>query len=238
MVKKKKTAETSKTIATNVVNMLKKEFGDTSAFFLDDSENNTVLDVTDWVPTGSSLLDLVISNRPYGGVPAGKIIEIYGLESTGKSMLGAHILRETQKKGGIGVYIDNEHSSDSRFLQAIGVDIKNLIVGQTNTIEECFEFLETMVNIVREKDNNTLVTIVVDSIAGMPTKDELSGSFSVEGYGGSPKAKFLGLAMRRITGMISKQRICCVFINQLRDKLGCIHPETTEVVFRKLIKYL
>ena len=165
------------------------------------------------------MLDLAISNRPHGGFPVGRITEITGLEASGKSLLAAHALAETQKKGGLGVYIDTEAASSAEFLQAIGVDLKSMLYVPLETIEEIFETIETIVENVRKSDKDRLVTIIVDSIMGASTKIEMAAEYDKDGYATS-KSIILSKAMRKVTNWIARERICLIFTNQLRTKLG------------------
>jgi len=151
------------------------------AYFLDGAQQ-TPTDITDWVSTGSTLLDLAISNRPDGGLAAGRITEINGLEGTGKSLIGAHALASTQKKGGLAVYIDTESAVSAEFLQSIGVDTKNMMYIHLETVEDIFDAIETIVTKVRESDNDKLVTILVDSLAAASTKVEMDADFDKDGW--------------------------------------------------------
>jgi len=198
-----------------------------TAHFLND-ETFAATDVVDWVSTGSSMLDIRISNRPNGGLPVGKIVEIMGLEASGKSALSAHIIKETQKKGGIGIYIDTESALDRQFVTAIGVDLSKMLYLQIETIEDVFETIERLIKKVRESDKDKIVTIVVDTIMGVSTKKEIAGDYDKEGWA-TDKAIIISRAMRKITNMIGKEKILLVFDNQLRTKLGISFgdPHTT-----------
>ena len=207
---------------------LNKQFKDMKvAYFLDGSDN-TPTDIKDFVSTGSTMLDLAISNKPNGGVAVGRITEINGLESSGKSLLGAHILAETQKKGGVAVYIDTETSVSTEFLGAIGIDVESMLYLHLETVEDIFSAIEEIVAKVRESDKNRLVTILVDSLAGATTKVELEADFDKDGWA-TAKAIIISKAMRKITQMIGREKIALVFANQLRQKLGVMFgdPWTT-----------
>ena len=197
------------------------------AYFLDGAQQ-TPTDITDWVSTGSTLLDLAISNRPNGGLAAGRITEINGLEGTGKSLIGAHALASTQKKGGLAVYIDTESAVSAEFLQSIGVDTKNMMYIHLETVEDIFDAIETIVTKVRESDNDKLVTILVDSLAAASTKVEMDADFDKDGWATS-KAIVLSKAMRKITQLTARQKVCLIFTNQLRQKMGVMFgdPWTT-----------
>ena len=207
---------------------LNKKFkGSKVAYFLDGSDQ-TPTDVDDFISTGSDMLDLAISNRPNGGIAVGRITEINGLESSGKSLLGAHLLAETQKKGGVAVYIDTETSVSREFLQAIGVDIGSMLYLHTETVEDIFEIIESIVVKIRESNKDRLVTILVDSLAAASTKVEMEADYDKDGWATS-KAIVISKAMRKITQMIGREKVALVFTNQLRQKLGVMFgdPWTT-----------
>jgi recombination protein RecA len=191
------------------------------AYFLTDDGGDAPTNVKDWLSTGNALLDVAISNRPYGGLPVGRIAEITGLEQSGKSLLSAHLLAETQKKGGVAVLIDTETAVNREFLEAIGVDISKLLYVSVDTVEGIFEACETIIEKVRTGDKNRLVTIVVDSVAAASTKKELEADYDKDGYA-TDKAIIISKAMRKITNMIGRQSICLVFTNQLRQKMNAM----------------
>ena len=188
------------------------------AYFLDGSES-TPTDLTEWISTGSSLLDLAISNRPNGGIPVGRITELTGLEASGKSLLAAHLLANTQEKGGLAVYIDTENAMNEDFLRAIGIDLEKMLYIQLEAIEDIFDVIENIITKVKESDKNKLVTIVVDSVAAATTKVEQAADYEKDGWATS-KAIILSKAMRKITQMIGRERVALIFTNQLRVKLG------------------
>ena len=150
-------------LASVLADSLNKKFKDYKvAYFLDGSED-TPTDLTEWISTGSSMLDLAIANRPNGGIPVGRITEITGLEGSGKSLIAAHILAETQKKGGLAVYIDTENAMNEEFLRCIGINVNDMLYIQLETVEDIFEIIENIITKVRESDKDRLVSIVVDS---------------------------------------------------------------------------
>ena len=156
-------------LANVIADELNKQFKHQKvAYFLDEGSNPT--DVTDWISTGSTMLDLAISNKPDGGVAVGKITELNGLEGSGKSLIGFHLLASTQRKGGVAVYIDTESAVSPEFLQAIGVDTTSMLYVHLETVEEIFDTIETIVTKIRESDKDKLVTILVDSLAAASTK--------------------------------------------------------------------
>ena len=215
-------------LASSLADNLNKQFKDTKvAYFLDGSDT-TPTDIKDFVSTGSTLLNLAISNKPNGGIAVGRITEINGLESSGKSLIGAHILAETQRKKGVAVYMDTETSVSREFLEAIGIDVGNMLYIHLETIEDIFEAIEQIVVKIRESDKDRLVTILVDSLAAATTKVELEADFEKDGWATS-KAIIISKAMRKITQMIGRQKIALVFTNQLRQKLGVMFgdPWTT-----------
>ena len=223
MAKKKSKSknELEDALANTLADSINKQFKGQAlktAFFLagdEDSPSN----VTEWISSGCDALDIAISNRPNGGFPVGRITEITGLEASGKSLLAAHTLAETQKKGGLAVYIDTESATSSEFLTAIGADLKTMLYVPLETVEEIFETIETIVDGVRKSDKDRLVTIVVDSIMGASTKIELAAEYDKDGYATS-KSIILSKAMRKVTNWIARERICLIFTNQLRVKMG------------------
>ena len=197
------------------------------AYFLDGSDS-TPTDIKEFISTGSSILDLAISNRPNGGIAVGRITEINGLESSGKSLIGTHILAETQKKGGLAVYIDTETSVSREWLETIGIDVQNLLYLHVETVEDIFECIENIITKIRESDRDRLVTILVDSLAAASTKVEMEADFDKDGWA-TAKAIVISKAMRKITQMVGRERVALVFTNQLRQKLGVMFgdPWTT-----------
>ena len=198
------------------------------AYFLDDDSADAPTNVKDWLSTGNAMLDVAISNRPYGGLPVGRITEITGLEQSGKSLLSAHLLAETQRKGGVAVLIDTETAVSREFLEAIGVDITKLLYVSVDTVEGIFEACETIIEQVRKGDKDRLVTIVVDSVAAASSKKEMEADYDKDGYA-TDKAIIISKAMRKITNMIGRQSIALVFTNQLRQKMNAMFgdPWTT-----------
>ena len=189
------------------------------AFFLDNNDSPT--NVEGWVSTGASMLDVAISNRPYGGLPVGRITEITGLEQSGKSLVSAHLLAETQKLGGIAVLIDTENAVSREFLEAIGVDTTKLLYVTAETVEQCFEYTETIIEKVRVSSKDRYVTIVVDSVAAASTEKEMEADYGKDGYA-TDKAIIISKAMRKITNLIGRQKITLVFTNQLRQKMNAM----------------
>ena len=215
-------------LAGVLADTLNKQFKDMKVAYFLDGTDTTPTDIKDFVSTGSTMLDLAISNKPNCCVAVGRITELNGFESSGKSLLGAHILAETQKKGGVAVYIDTETSVSTEFLGAIGVNVDSMLYLHLETIEDIFSAIEEIVAKVRESDKDRLVTILVDSLAAATTKVELEADFDKDGWA-TAKAIIISKAMRKITQMIGRQKIALVFTNQLRQKLGVMFgdPWTT-----------
>ncbi len=215
-------------LAGVLADTINKQFKDMKVAYFLDGTDTTPTDIKDFVSTGSTMLDLAISNKPNGGIAVGRITELNGLESSGKSLLGAHMLAETQKKGGVAVYIDTETAVSTEFLSAIGVDVESMLYLHLETVEDIFHAIEEIVAKVRESDKDRLVTILVDSLAAASTNVEMEADFDKDGWATS-KAIIISKAMRKITQMIGRQQIALVFTNQLRQKLGVMFgdPWTT-----------
>lgn len=181
-------------------------------------------DIVEWIPTSNPILDLIISNRKNGGLPVGRISEISGMESSGKSLLIGHLIVETQKKGGVAVLIDTEQAISREYMTAIGVDLSKLIYISTSLIEEVFESVEKIIEIVRKKSPDILISIFIDSIMGATNKVENAADYDKDGYA-TQKAIIISKAMRKINQVIGKQRIALIMTNQLRDKMGVMFGE-------------
>jgi len=215
-------------LADVIADELNKQFKTHQVAYFLGSNKNSPTDVKEWISTGSSILDIAISNKPNGGIGVGKITELNGLEGSGKSLVGAHVLANTQKKGGMAVYIDTESSVSQEFLEAIGVDISKMLYIQLETVEDLFEAIEHIITKIRESDKDRIVTILVDSLAAASTKIEMEADFDKDGWS-TAKAIIISKAMRKITQMIARQKVALVFTNQLRQKLGVMFgdPWTT-----------
>jgi len=190
------------------------------AFFLD-GEEATPTDLTTFISTGNDILDLAISNRPNGGIAVGRITELTGLEASGKSLVGAALIANTQKRGGVAVLIDTENAVNEEFFEAVGIDMKKLVYNQADTVEDIFDNIVNIIEKVRSSNgkNDKLVTIVVDSVAAASTKAELAADFDKDGYA-TGKAIIISKAMRKITNLLGRQNIALVFTNQLRLKMN------------------
>lgn len=205
-------------LLANELNKANKD-GGKIAYFLDEQENPA--EISDWISTGSSILDLAISNRPRGGLPVGKMVEFNGLEGTGKSLVSAHVVADTQKKGGIAVVIDTENAAAPEFWKSLGVDLSKLLYVQCETVEDIFEKMEQMIGIVRKSNKDRILTIIVDSVAAASTKVELESDHGKDGFA-TGKSIIISKAMRKITNMIGKQKVLTVFTNQLRQNLNAM----------------
>ena len=194
---------------------IEKQFGKGSVMKLGDKGNS--LDV-ETVPTGSLSLDIALG---LGGVPKGRIVEIYGPESSGKTTVTLHMVAEVQKRGGIAGFIDAEHALDPAYAASIGVDIDNLYISQPDNGEQAMEITETMVR------SGAVDIIVVDSVAALVPKSEIDGEMGDSHVG--LQARLMSQALRKLTAVISKSNCIVVFINQLREKIGIMfgNPETT-----------
>jgi len=222
---KKSKAEQADELATalgeSIREGLNKKFKHTNykvAYFLD-GDTDSPSEVKGWVGSGSSMLDLAIANRPGGGFPVGRITEITGLEASGKSLLAAHALADTQKQGGLAVYIDTENAVSREFLEAIGLDLEKMLYVPLDTIEDIFEAIESIIESVRKSSKDRLVTIVVDSVMGASTKIEQADDYDKAGWATS-KAIILSKGMRKITNLLGRQKVALLFTNQLRSRLG------------------
>ena len=205
-------------LLANELNKANKD-GGKIAYFLDEQENPA--EISDWISTGSSILDLAISNRPHGGLPVGKMVEFNGLEGTGKSLVSAHVVADTQKKGGIAVVIDTENAAAPEFWKSLGVDLSKLLYVQCETVEDIFEKMEQMIGIVRKSNKDRILTIIVDSVAAASTKVELESDHGKDGYA-TGKSIIISKAMRKITTMIGRQKVLTVFTNQLRQNINAM----------------
>ena len=176
-----------------------------------------VIDVES-IPTGSIGIDLALG---VGGLPKGRVVEIYGPESSGKTTLTLHAIAEAQKQGGIAAFIDAEHAFDRFYAEKLGVDIENLLISQPDCGEQALEIAD---NLIR---SSAIDILVIDSVAALTPKSEIEGEMGESKMG--LQARLMSQALRKMTGTISKSGCVCIFINQLRDKIGVMFgsPETT-----------
>lgn len=189
------------------------------AFFLNEADAPS--DLNEFVSTGSALLNIAATDRIDGGFPVGRISEVMGLEGTGKSLIACHAIADTQRKGGLAVFIDTENAVSKEFMTTLGVDIHKLVYAPIECIEDVFEAMETIITQVRTKSQNRLVTIIVDSVAAATTKIEQAADFERDGYA-TTKALVMSKGLRKITNLIGRERICVIFTNQLRENPGAM----------------
>ena len=210
------TPEEKKKALDTAMEQIIKNYGQGAVMFLG-GEGNKKLDVES-VPTGSIGLDYALG---IGGLPKGRIIEIYGPESGGKTTVTLHAIAETQKLGGMAAFIDVEHALDPVYAKSLGVDIDHLIVSQPDTGEQALEIMETLAR------SGAIDIVVLDSVAAMVTKAEIGGEIGDSFVG--VQARLMSAAMRKLTSVISKSNTVAIFINQVREKIGVMYgnPETT-----------
>ena len=210
------TPEEKKKALDTAMEQIIKNYGQGAVMFLG-GEGNKKLDVES-VPTGSIGLDYALG---IGGLPKGRIIEIYGPESGGKTTVTLHAIAETQKLGGMAAFIDVEHALDTVYAKSLGVDIDHLIVSQPDTGEQALEIMETLAR------SGAIDIVVLDSVAAMVTKAEIDGEIGDSFVG--VQARLMSAAMRKLTSVISKSNTVAIFINQVREKIGVMYgnPETT-----------
>ncbi|MBD5111872.1 MAG: recombinase RecA [Ruminococcaceae bacterium] len=193
---------------------IEKQFGEGTIMLMGANQNLNI----EHVSTGSLMLDLALG---IGGLPKGRIIEVYGAESSGKTTLCLHAVAECQKAGGAAAFIDVEHALDPVYAKALGVDVDNLLVSQPDTGEQALEIIETLVR------SGALDIVVLDSVAAMATQAEIDGDMGDAHVG--VQARLMSQAMRKLTAAVSKTNCVAIFINQIREKIGVLYgnPETT-----------
>lgn len=198
----------------SALSQIEKDFGKGSVMKLGEAKGMAI----DIIPTGSIGLDIAIG---IGGLPKGRIVEIYGPESSGKTTVTLHAVAEAQKQGGIAAFIDAEHALDPVYAKALGVDVDNLIVSQPDTGEQALEIAEALIR------SGAIDIIVVDSVAALVPKAEIEGDMGDSHIG--LQARLMSQALRKLTGSIKKSNCVAIFINQLREKVGVMFgsPETT-----------
>ena len=201
-------------VLSAVMDKIEKDFGKGSIMRM---SSDSVTDVP-VISTGSITLDMALG---VGGYPKGRVIEIYGPESSGKTTLAIHAIAEAQKAGGIAAFIDAEHAFDSYYAQKLGVDVDNLLVSQPDNGEQALEIADSLIR------SSAIDIIVIDSVAALTPKAEIEGDMGDSKMG--LQARLMSQALRKLTASISKTKTVCIFINQLRDKIGVIYgnPETT-----------
>ena len=215
MAADKKEAASKQEALESALKKIEKDFGKGSIMRLGDAKAHMDIEV---IPTGILPLDIALG---VGGIPRGRIIEVYGPESSGKTTVTLHMIAEAQKNGGIAAFIDAEHALDPIYAQHLGVDIDNLLISQPDNGEQALDIVEALVR------SGALDLIVVDSVAALVPKAEIEGEMGDSNVG--LHARLMSKAMRKLTGFMSKTRTAVVFINQIREKVGVMfgNPETT-----------
>jgi recombination protein RecA len=196
------------------ISTINKSYGDGSIMRLGDSYRVSI----DVIPSGSLALDIALG---VGGVPRGRVVEIYGPESSGKTTLMLHVIANAQKSGGLAAFIDAEHALDPAYAKKLGVNLDELLVSQPDSGEEALTICETLAR------SNALDVIVIDSVAALVPKAELEGEMGMATMG--MQARLMSQALRKLTGVLSKAKTTCIFTNQIREKVGIMfgNPETT-----------
>jgi len=209
---------------SDLIKSLNKEHGSRIAYNLASDESPT--HVKRWISTGSTLLDYIVSNRRDGGLPEGRIVEIFGPPSIGKSHIALQICKSTQRLGGIVVYIDTENGTSVENLKLLGVDVnKGFVYVDTHCTEEVFEVAEKTIMKAKAMAKDVPITIIWDSVAASSPKAELLGEYDKETVG--LQARAISKGMRKITGIIGDQSILFVILNQIRSKIGVMHGDPT-----------
>ena len=219
--KDNKTSENAKLSATRqrdldaAISTITKTYGDGSIMRLGDAQSRVKIDV---IPTGGLAIDLALG---VGGLPRGRVVEIYGPESSGKTTLMLHVIASAQKNGGLAAFIDAEHALDPAYAKKLGVNLDDLLVSQPDSGEEALTICETLAR------SNALDVIVIDSVAALVPKAELEGEMGMATMG--MQARLMSQALRKLTAILNKSKTTCVFTNQLREKVGVMFgsPETT-----------
>ena len=199
----------------STIAMIEKQFGKGAIMKLGDVNVNSEIDV---IPTGCLSLDLALG---VGGVPRGRIMEIYGPESSGKTTVALHIIAEAQKAGGVAAFIDAEHALDAAYAKALGVNTDELYVSQPDTGEQALDICESLVR------SSAVDVIIIDSVAALTPKAEIEGDMGDAHVGALPR--LMSQALRKLTAITNRSKTCVIFINQLREKVGIMfgNPETT-----------
>ena len=216
-----KAAEAAKNLATRsreleaAISTITKAFGEGSIMRLGDAHAQQKIEV---IPTGALAMDLALG---VGGIPRGRVIEIYGPESSGKTTLMLHVIANAQKAGGLAAFIDAEHALDPAYAKKLGVNLDDLLVSQPDSGEEALTICETLAR------SNALDVIVIDSVAALVPKSELEGEMGMATMG--MQARLMSQALRKLTAILAKAKTTCIFTNQLREKVGVMFgsPETT-----------
>ena len=231
---KRKIKNNDDEFTTDLIKSLNKEHGTRVAYNLSTDESPT--HVNRWISTGSKQLDYIIANRPNGGLPEGRIIEIFGPPSIGKSHIAIQIARSTQEEGGIVVYIDTENATSVENLSLLGVNIaKRFVYVDTHCTEEVLAIAESTILKAKAMDKDVPVTIIWDSVAASSPKAELVGDYDQSSIG--LQARAISKGMRKITGVISNQNVLFVCLNQIRTKIGVMYGDPTTTPGGKAIPF-
>jgi len=226
MQKAQKTEEGTRDFTAELISSLNKENGSRIAYNLAEDESPT--HVKRWISTGSTLLDYIVANRKSGGLPEGRIIEIFGPPSIGKSHIATQIARSTQQMGGIVVYIDTENATSVENLQALGVDVtRRFVYVDTHCTEEVFDVAEKTIVKAKAMQKDVPITIIWDSVAASSPKAELLGDYDKDSIG--LQARAISKGMRKITGVIGDQSVLMICLNQTRTKIGVLHGDPMTV---------
>ena len=217
MAKRKKGTDSDRVKALELtINAIEKQFGKGAIMKL--GEDESILEPEAVIPSGATSLDVALG---VGGYPSGRVVEIYGPESSGKTTLTLHAIASAQAQGGVAAFIDAEHALDVRYARALGVNIDELLISQPDTGEQALEIVDLLVR------SNAIDILVVDSVAALTPRAEIEGEMGDSHVG--LQARLMSQALRKLTGSISKSKTCVVFINQIRHKIGVMFgsPETT-----------
>ena len=228
---KKKGGDEIDNLTADLIKQLNKEFGQRVAYNLSEDEAPTI--VKRWIDTGSIQLNYAIKNALGGGYPEGRIIEISGLPSSGKSHLAYHAAAVTQSLGGLVVYVDTENATPLEKLKHMGIDVaKRFVYCDTHCTEEVFSIIESTITKAKQLvDKNVPILVIWDSVAASSPKAELEGDYDQNTVG--LQARVLSKGFRKITGVIGQNHVTLICINQLREAIGCVSPETRLVVRKR-----
>lgn len=227
---KKKSGDEVDDLTSDLIKQLNKEFGQRIAYNLSEDEAPTI--VKRWIDTGSIQLNYAIRNSANGGYPEGRIIEISGLPSSGKSHLAYHAAAVTQAQGGLVVYVDTENATPIEKLKHMGINVaKKFVYCDTHCTEEVFSIIESTITKAKQIiDKNVPILVIWDSVAATSPKAELDGDYDQNTIG--LQARVISKGMRKITGVIGQNNVTLLCINQVREKIGCVSPET-KITVRK-----
>lgn len=214
MAEKKEVSADKLKVLNAVLDKIEKDFGKGAVMRMSSDKVEEVA----VIPSGSITLDMALG---VGGYPKGRVVEIFGPESSGKTTLALHAIAEAQKAGGLAAFIDAEHAFDRSYAQALGVDVDNLLISQPDNGEQALEIADSLIR------SSAIDIIVIDSVAALTPKAEIEGDMGESKMG--LQARLMSQALRKLTASISKTKTVCIFINQLRDKIGVVYgnPETT-----------